>query len=167
MAESQMLKKAAVTKVDTGIKSEDRKELAQVVGRALAETYVLYAKTQGFHWNVVGPLFYGLHKLTEEQYQELAEAVDELAERIRALGHPSPASLAEFLKLSAVKESTRIPTVEDAIRELVADHEIICRTFREAFSEADDCNDQATADMLTDRLKAHEKMAWMLRSLLA
>lgn len=168
MADTSMLShKAAITDVRTGIDRQDRKELAAGLSRALAETYVLYAKTQGFHWNVVGPLFYGLHKLTEEQYQHLAEAVDELAERIRALGYPSPATLTEFIRLSAIKESNGIPNAENAIRELVADHETICRTFRETTSLADECNDQATADMLTGRLKDHEQMAWMLRSLLA
>lgn len=162
-----MQHKASVAEVKTGIGREDRKELAQGLGRALAETYVLYAKTQGFHWNVVGPLFYGLHKLTEEQYESLNAAVDELAERIRALGYPSPATLAEFLKLSGIKESNGIPNAQEAIHQLVADHEFICRTLRETTGMADDCNDQATADMLTGRLKDHEKMGWMLRSLLA
>jgi starvation-inducible DNA-binding protein len=168
MAETRMLRqKAAVTDVHTGIKRQDRKALVHGLSRALAETYVLYAKTQGFHWNVVGPLFYGLHKLTEEQYERLAEAIDALAERIRALGYPAPTTLAEFIKLSAIKESAGVPSAEDAIGQLVADHEAICRTFRETASIADDCYDQATADMLTGRLKDHEQMAWMLRSLLA
>jgi starvation-inducible DNA-binding protein len=168
MSKSELLQqKAEVTDVYTGIKRQDRKKLALGLSRALAETYVLYAKTQGFHWNVVGPLFYGLHKLTEEQYENLADAVDELAERIRALGYPTPATLGEFIALSAIKESPGIANAEEAIRQLNGDHEAICRTFRDTAQIADEFNDQATADMLTDRLKAHEQMAWMLRSLMA
>jgi starvation-inducible DNA-binding protein len=162
-----MQQKADVSEVHTGIKRQDRKKLAHGLSRALAETYVLYVKTQGFHWNVVGPLFYGLHKLTEEQYQNLALAVDELAERIRALGYPAPATLGEFVALSSIKESPGVANAEEAVRQLNCDHESICRTFRETTAVADEFNDQATADMLTNRLKAHEQMAWMLRSLLA
>lgn len=168
MSKSELLQqKAEVADVYTGIKRQDRKKLALGLSRALAETYVLYAKTQGFHWNVVGPLFYGLHKLTEEQYENLADAVDELAERIRALGYPAPATLAEFIALSAIKESPGIVNADEAIRQLNNDHEGICRTLRETASVADEFSDQATADMLTDRLKSHEQMAWMLRSLIA
>jgi starvation-inducible DNA-binding protein len=168
MSKSELLQqKAEITDVYTGIKRQDRKKLALGLSRALAETYVLYAKTQGFHWNVVGPLFYGLHKLTEEQYENLADAVDELAERIRALGYPAPATLGEFIALSSIKESPGIANAETAIRQLNNDHEEICRTFRETASIAGEFNDQVTADMLTDRLKAHEQMAWMLRSLIA
>jgi starvation-inducible DNA-binding protein len=168
MSKSELMQqKAEVTDIYTGIKRQDRKKLALGLSRALAETYVLYVKTQGFHWNVVGPLFYGLHKLTEEQYENLADAVDELAERIRALGYPAPATLGEFIALSAIKESPGIVKAEEAIRQLNNDHEEICRTFRETASIADEFKDQVTADMLTDRLKAHEQMAWMLRSLIA
>jgi len=112
-------------------------------------------------------LFYGLHKLTETQYTDLAEAVDELAERIRALGHPAPATFAQFLEISHLKEMSGAPSTEEGIRALVADHETISRTFREAVQVADDDDDIVTADMLTDRIKFHEKAAWMLRSTLA
>jgi starvation-inducible DNA-binding protein len=159
--------KASVSKMNTGIKGNNRQELADTLGRALAETYVLYLKTQGFHWNVVGPMFYGLHKLTEAQYQDLAEAIDEIAERIRALGFPAPATFAQFLGLSAITEMTGAPTTEEGIQALVADHETVSRTFREAVSLADEDNDIVTADLLTQRTKVHEKAAWMLRSLLA
>jgi starvation-inducible DNA-binding protein len=110
-----MQSKTHVSEVNTGIEVKDRKKLAASLSRALAETYVLYLKTQGFHWNVVGPLFYGMHKLTEAQYEDLAEAVDALAERIRALGHPAPATFAEFLKLSKIKEMSGAPSAEDSI----------------------------------------------------
>jgi len=162
-----MQSKARVSEVNTGIEVKDRKELAGSLSRALAETYVLYLKTQGFHWNVVGPLFYGMHKLTETQYEDLANAVDELAERIRALGHPAPATFAEFLKLSQIKEMPGVQSTEDSIRALIADHETISRTFREAVQVADDDDDIVTADMLTDRIKSHETAAWMLRSTIA
>ena len=162
-----MQTKAKVSEVNTGIEGNDRKELAKSLGRALAETYILYLKTQGFHWNVVGPMFYGLHKLTETQYEDLAVAVDDLAERIRALGHPAPATFAKFLEIGKIKEMSGTPSTEEGIRALVADHEMISRTFREAVQVADDDDDIVTADMLTDRIKFHEKAAWMLRSTLA
>ena len=168
MANLEVLQpKAGVAKVNTRITPPDRGELAKGVGKALAETYVLYLKTQGVHWNVVGPMFYGLHKLTEAQYLDLALAVDTLAERIRALGHPAPASFAQFLELSAIKENIGLSTAEQSIKSLVNDHETVSRTFREAVHIADDCDDIVTADMLTQRMKVHEEAAWMLRSLIA
>ncbi len=162
-----MQSKAKISEVNTGIEGKDRKELAASLGRALAETYVLYLKTQGFHWNVVGPMFYGMHKLSEAQYQDLAVAVDDLAERIRALGHPAPATFVKFLELSQIKEMAGAPSAEESIRALVSDHETISRTFRDAVQVADDDDDIVTADMLTDRIKFHEKAAWMLRSTLS
>jgi starvation-inducible DNA-binding protein len=149
----------------TGIEAGDAKQLSDGLSCSLAGTYVLYVKTQGFHWNVVGPLFYGLHKLTEEQYQGLAKATDDIAERIRALGHPAPASLSEFLKLSAVDEMTGRHSAEDMVASLVADHETLARTFRDLVGIAEKANDVVTADLLTDRVQAHEEAAWMLRSI--
>jgi starvation-inducible DNA-binding protein len=166
-AQELMQSKASVDDVYTGIKRQDRKKLVHGLSRVLAETYVLYVKTQGFHWNVVGPLFYGLHKLTEEQYRNLAAAVDEIAERIRALGHPAPASFAEFTALSSISEMKDLQSADAAVRELAHDHEQIARTLRETAEIADEFKDKASADMLTGRLKAHEHMAWMLRSLVA
>ncbi len=168
MAHAQVLKARVKTETPrNGIATEDAKALASGLSRSLAETYVLYLKTQGFHWNVVGPLFYGLHKLTEEQYQDLAGAADELAERIRALGHPAPASFARFLELSSVKEVARPLSAEDMVAELVADHETVSSTFRELVEVADKARDVATADLLTERLHFHEQAAWMLRSIAA
>jgi starvation-inducible DNA-binding protein len=166
-AQEIMQAKAGVDDLYTGIKRQDRKKLVHGLSRALAETYVLYLKTQGFHWNVVGPLFYGLHKLTEEQYKNLAAAVDEVAERIRALGHPSPATFAEFAALSSIAETKDVQSADATVRALTHDHEQICRTLRETADVAEEFKDKATADMLTSRLKAHEHMAWMLRSLVA
>lgn len=158
--------KAGMANVRTGIESTDRQQLAQAVAKAMAETYVLYTKTQAIHWNVVGPMFYSIHKLTEEQYEDLAEAIDDLAERIRALGAPAPGAFAEFLKLSDIKEAPREKqTAEQAVMMLCADHETAARTFREATQLADEMDDVVTADLLTERMARHEKAAWMLRAL--
>jgi starvation-inducible DNA-binding protein len=150
----------------TGLDTSDRKELAQAVSKALAETYVLYTKTQAIHWNVVGPMFYSLHKLTETQYEDLAEATDTIAERIRALGAPAPGSFGEFLELSDIQETREKQTAEQAVTMLCGDHEIAARTFREATKLADEHDDVVTADLLTQRMAQHEKAAWMLRSIL-
>jgi starvation-inducible DNA-binding protein len=151
--------------VKTGLPSTDRQQLAGAVGKALAETYVLYTKTQAVHWNVVGPLFYTLHKLTEAQYEDLAEAIDELAERIRALDAPAPGSFGEFLELSDIRETREKQTAEQAVMMLCADHETAARTFREATRQATECEDVVTADLLTERMAVHEKAAWMLRAM--
>lgn len=158
--------KSGAASVKTGLDTSDRRELAQAVSKALAETYVLYTKTQAVHWNVVGPMFYSLHKLTETQYEDLAEAVDVIAERIRALGAPAPGSFGEFLELSDIVEQRQKQTAEQAVTMLCADHEIAARTFREATKLADDLDDVVTADLLTQRMAEHEKAAWMLRSIL-
>jgi len=158
--------KTGMAPVRTGIESTDRQRLAQAVSKAMAETYVLYTKTQAIHWNVVGPMFYSIHKLTEEQYEDLADAIDDLAERIRALGAPAPGAFAEFLKLSDIKEAPHEKqTAEQAVMMLCADHETAARTFREATQLADEMDDVVTADLLTERMAKHEKAAWMLRAL--
>lgn len=156
--------KPAAENMKTGIDPGQRQQLARAVGKTLAETYVLYTKTQAIHWNVVGPMFYSLHKMTEEQYEDLAEAIDEIAERIRALGSPAPASFAEFLELSDIKELRDVQTAEAAVEMLWNDHETAARTFREAATLADEMEDVVTADLLTDRIARHEKVAWMLRA---
>jgi starvation-inducible DNA-binding protein len=160
------MQKAGSGPVKTGLDRADRQELAQAVSKALAETYVLYTKTQAIHWNVVGPMFYSLHKLTESQYEDLAEATDLIAERIRALGAAAPGSFGEFLELSDIVETREKQTAEQAVLMLCADHEIAARTFREATKLADDLDDVVTADMLTQRMAQHEKAAWMLRSIM-
>ena len=152
--------------LDIGIPPADRKAIAEGLARLLADTYTLYIKTHGFHWNVTGPMFQTLHLLFEQQYNELALAADLVAERIRALGHPAPGSSAQFTRLSSVREETGVPRAEDMIRQLVEGQEAVARTARSVFPIAERGNDQATLDMLTQRLQAHEKNAWMLRSLL-
>jgi starvation-inducible DNA-binding protein len=154
------------SRLGTGLSTADRQELVRMLGKALSETYVLYTKSQSVHWNVVGPMFYSLHKLTEEHYEDLAEAVDELAERIRALGQPAPSSFGEFLELSDIKETRERQSCETAISMLCSDHETAARTFREGTTLAAQLEDVVTADLLTERMAQHEKAAWMLRSLL-
>lgn len=168
MSTAQVLKaKVRTEKPQTGISPGDARQLAEGLSRSLAATYVLYVKTQGFHWNVVGPLFYGLHKLSEEQYRDLAEAADNMAERIRALGHPAPASYAEFLKISPIDETSKPMSAEDMVGVLISDHETAARTFRELVSIAEKAGDVVTADLLTDRIQTHEEAVWMLRSIIA
>ena len=158
---------AKESEVDTGIERNARLELAGLLSESLANTYLLYVKTQGVHWNVVGPLFYGLHKLTEEQYQDLAESVDEIAERIRAIGFPAPASFAQFLKLGSIEEETGTPKAEDMIAQLMDGNDICCKKLRKAALEAEKLEDIKTMDLLTERVGKHEENAWMLRSLLS
>src|SRR5262245_61706687 len=154
-------------KIDIGIKDADRKAIADGLSHVLADTYTLYLKTHNFHWNVTGPMFNTLHLMFEQQYTELAQAVDLVAERIRALGLPAPGSYAQYAKLSSIKEETGVPSAEEMIRQLVAGQEAVVRTARNVFVTADGANDQPTADLLTERMQVHEKNAWMLRSLLA
>jgi len=152
--------------IDLGIPRAQRKAIAQGLSRVLADTYTLYLKTHNFHWNVTGPMFQTLHLMFEQQYNELALAVDLVAERIRALGHPAPGSYAQFSKLSSVMEETGVPRAEDMIRQLVEGQEALVRTARSVFVTAERASDQVTMDLLTQRMQVHEKAAWMLRSLL-
>ncbi|MEJ7619144.1 MAG: Dps family protein [Pyrinomonadaceae bacterium] len=153
--------------IDIGIAETDRQEIAQGLSRMLADTYTLYLKTHNYHWNVTGPMFQTLHLMFEQQYNELAIAVDLIAERIRALGFPAPASYRQFSELTSITESEGTPNARDMIRGLVEGQEACVRTARAVFPVADQANDQPTADMLTERMQVHEKTAWMLRSLLA
>lgn len=152
--------------IDIGIAEADRKAIAEGLSRVLADTFALYLKTHSFHWNVTGPMFNTLHVMFMEQYTELWTALDELAERIRALGYPAPGSFTQFTKLASIAEETTVPRATDMIRQLVEGHEAVARTARAAFPIAEQANDQPTADLLTQRLQIHEKTAWMLRSLL-
>lgn len=152
--------------MDIGIKEQDRKKIAEGLSHLLADTYTLYLKTHYFHWNVTGPMFNTLHLMFEGQYTELALAVDLVAERIRSLDIYAPGTYRDFVKLSSIKESESVPNAQDMIKELVAGHEAVCRTARSVFPAADAASDEATADLLTQRLQLHEKTAWMLRSLL-
>lgn len=152
--------------IDIGIPEDSRKEIAEGLSRLLADTYSLYLKTHNFHWNVTGPMFQTLHLMFETQYNELALAVDLIAERIRALGVPAPGTYTDFAKLSSIPETPGVPKAKEMIRLLVEGQESVARTARSIFPLAEKVNDEPTADLLTQRLQVHEKTAWMLRSLL-
>ena len=153
-------------KIDIGIDAGQREQIAGGLSRVLADTYTLYLQTHNFHWNVTGPMFQTLHVMFETQYNELALAVDLVAERIRALGLPAPGTYKKFGQLSAIQEEEGVPRAQDMIRLLVEGHETAARTAREVFKSAEAANDQPTCDLLTQRMQVHEKTAWMLRSLL-
>jgi starvation-inducible DNA-binding protein len=153
--------------IDIGIAKQDRAAIADGLSRLLADTYTLYLKTHNFHWNVTGPMFNTLHLMFEGQYNELALAVDSIAERIRALGFPAPGTYAAYARLSSIKEEEGVPDAQEMIRLLVQGQEAVVRTARSIFPLADKVADEPTADLLTQRMQVHEKTAWMLRSLLA
>ncbi|ANO50603.1 Dps family protein [Woeseia oceani] len=153
-------------RVNIGISEESRQAIAGQLAKLLADTYTLYLKTHNFHWNVTGPQFNTLHLMTEEQYTELALAVDQIAERIRALGLPAPGSYAEFSKLATVEEAKGGESADEMIRQLVIGQETVVRTARAAVTAADEASDEPTLDLLTQRMQVHEKTAWMLRSML-
>lgn len=153
--------------VDIGISEDSRIEIANGLSALLADTYTLYLKTHKYHWNVTGPMFQTLHLMFETQYNELALAVDLIAERIRALGVLAPGSCSEFSKLSSISEDTDTPDAQEMIRRLVDGQESVVRTARSLFPVVDAARDEPTADLLTQRMQVHEKTAWMLRSLLA
>ena len=155
-----------IVPIDIGISDDRRLAIAEGLSRLLADTYTLYLKTHNFHWNVTGPMFNTLHQMFEQQYTELATAVDEIAERIRALGVPAPGSYAQFAKLTEIVEEQGTPRAEDMIVQLVKDQETVVRTARSVFPAAEDANDEPTADLLTQRMQVHEKTAWMLRAML-
>jgi starvation-inducible DNA-binding protein len=153
-------------KINTGINEVHREEMAKGLARFLADTYTLYLKTHAFHWNVTGPMFNTLHLMFEAQYTELWASIDIIAERIRALDAFAPGSYAEFSRLTSLKESTGVVPAKDMIAQLLDGHETVARTARTLFPVAEKCDDQATLDLLTQRIQLHEKTAWMLRSLL-
>jgi starvation-inducible DNA-binding protein len=152
--------------IDIGIDAKDRKAIAQGLSHLLADSYTLYLKTHNFHWNVTGPMFNTLHLMFEQQYNELALAVDTIAERIRALGHPAPGSYKDFARLSTIKEATGVPDAKTMIKQLVEGQEAVARTARKVFPVAEKAEDEPTCDLLTQRMQIHEKTAWMLRSML-
>ncbi len=164
---SNLVGEAKPMPINIGIEENDRRGIADGLSRLLADTYTLYLKTHNYHWNVTGPMFQTLHLMFEQQYNELALAVDLIAERIRALGFPAPATYGQFSALSSIKEEEGVPTAQEMIRKLVEGQEAVVRTARSVFTTADDANDQPTADLLTQRMQVHEKTAWMLRSLIA
>lgn len=152
--------------INTGLKTENRDDIVAGLSRLLADTYTLYLKTHNYHWNVTGPMFASLHTLFEAQYTELAQAVDVIAERIRALGKFAPGSYQAFSKLTAITEETEVPKAEEMIANLLKSHEIIIRFSRELLQKDEIANDDVSADLVTVRMDFHEKNAWMLRSLL-
>jgi starvation-inducible DNA-binding protein len=165
-----MITEALETKaipISIGIDAEDRRAIADGLSRLLADTYTLYLTTHNFHWNVTGPMFQTLHLMFETQYNELALAVDLIAERIRALGFPAPGTYRAFAQLSSIREPEGVPTADEMIRQLVAGQEAVIRTARAIFPTSERAGDQPTLDLLTQRMQIHEKTAWMLRSLLA
>ena len=152
--------------IDIGINETDRKNIAEALSRMLADSYILYLKTHNFHWNVTGPMFQTLHTMFMTQYTELWNALDLIAERIRALGYPAPGSYRRYVELASIAEEEGVPNADEMIRQLRQGQEAVARTAREAFRVAEAANDQPSADLLTQRMEVHEKNAWMLRSLL-
>ncbi|MDB5051695.1 MAG: Ferritin Dps family protein [Fibrobacteres bacterium] len=153
--------------IDIGIGEKERKDITDGLSKVLADTYTLYLKTHNYHWNVTGPMFQTLHLMFEGQYNELALAVDLVAERIRALGFPAPATYAEFVRLSSIPDEAGVPAAQDMIRKILLGHEAVVRTARTVYAVAEKSSDQPTLDLLTQRMQLHEKTAWMLRSMLA
>ncbi|MFB0975199.1 MAG: Dps family protein [Tolumonas sp.] len=152
--------------INIGINESDRLDIATGLSRLLADSYTLYLKTHYYHWNVTGPMFNTLHLMFETQYNELALAVDLIAERIRALGVYAPGTYKEFAKLTVIAEDADVPKAQEMIKNLVEGQEAVVRTARSLFSIVEKANDEASADLLTQRIQLHEKTAWMLRSLL-
>lgn len=139
-------------------------EVTQMLAQVLSNTYVLYVKTQNFHWNVVDPRFYSLHLLFEKQYEELADALDDLAERIRMIGGKAPGSMQEFQQLATLEEGSSNTSGDEMIQQLMEDHTVMADAIRASIASANDLGDDGTADLLVQRLRSHEKSSWMLRS---
>jgi len=151
--------------IDIGISSENREAIASGLKKLLADSYTLYLQTHNFHWNVTGPQFRELHLMFEEHYTELAVAVDDIAERIRTLDVPAPGTYKEFVELSAIKEVAGVPAAKEMVEILTASHEQVVKTCREVLSTAQDADDESTAALVSDRMRIHEKTAWMLRAM--
>lgn len=150
--------------IDIGLKKTDRKKIAEGLSGVLADSYTLFLKTQNYHWNVTGPHFGPLHDLFEEQYRELFDAIDEIAERIRTLGFRAPGTLKEFGDLASVKEQTGQPDAMEMVKNLAEANETVHKTLRSAFETADEAGDEGTADLMVERMQVHAKNIWMLRS---
>ncbi|MDX6750705.1 Dps family protein [Geminicoccaceae bacterium 1502E] len=149
---------------EIGLDRDARKALAEGLAQVLADSYTLLGKTHGFHWNVTGPQFPGLHPLFEEQYRDLQDAVDEIAERIRALGHFAPGSLGQFLARTAVDDEKGVPAAQDMLKQLAKDNELLARQCRKVVETCDKTDDTVTEDLMNGRIAFHEKAAWMLRA---
>lgn len=168
-AKSKLAAATSAPGIDIGLKDAERKKIANGLSHVLADAFTLYLKTHNFHWNVTGAMFNSLHTMFEAQYTEQWAALDEIAERIRALGYNAPGSYREFIELTSIAEEPGLSDSADwreMVRQLVSGNEALCRTARKALSTADDAGDDPSADLLTQRLHTHEKYAWMLRSLL-
>lgn len=152
--------------INIGISDKDREAVSQELSKMLADSFTLYLMTHNFHWNVTGPLFSTLHQMFEEQYTEQWNAIDDIAERIRALGHQAPGTYSEYARLTSIEEPQSALGAGDMVARLVKGNEAVANTARAAFKRAEAANDQPTVDLLTQRLDVHEKNAWMLRSLL-
>ncbi len=152
--------------INIGISAEDRKSIGEGLSRLLADSYTLYLQTHNFHWNVKGPRFHDLHVMFEEHYTELAIAVDEIAERILALGMAAPGTYKAFESLSSIKILEGVPSAEEMIKALTDSHETVVRTCRDVLKQAQDADDESTASLVGDRMRVHEKTAWMLRSMI-
>ena len=152
--------------IDIGISQEQRKKIADGLSHLLADTYTLYLMTHNFHWNVQGPMFNTLHTMFMTQYTELWTALDQIAERIRALDFPAPGTYASLSKLASIEEVEGVPSADEMVAYLAKGHEAVARTARSLFAAVDKASDEPSADLLTQRLTIHEKSAWMLRSLL-
>lgn len=150
--------------VNIGISDDHRKKIAEGLSRVLADSYMVYLKTHNYHWNVTGKLFHSLHGMFEEQYTELAEAIDKIAERIRSIGYRAPGTFREFAEITSVEEDTDQPEALEMVRRLAVDNETILRTAREVLPACEEAGDEATIDLITERLDVHSKTAWMLRS---
>jgi starvation-inducible DNA-binding protein len=167
MANRLFATKAQEAPIDIGVARGDRKQLAHELATVLADTYVLYGQTQAVHWNAVGPLFYSVHKLTESQYEDMADAIDAIAERIRAIGFPAPGGLTRMIAMSGIDNQPEPQSTEEMIRQLIAGNEHCAKTLRAAVKSAERADDVKTADLLTERIGQHEEYGWMLRSILA
>lgn len=164
MSDIQTLNGTKSMEINIGISNEHRKDIAEGLSRILADSYMVYLKTHNYHWNVTGKLFHSLHEMFEEQYTELAAAIDEIAERIRAIGYRAPGSFKEFSEITSIEEDTDQPNALEMVRRLALDNEVILRTAREVLPICEEAADEATIDLLVQRLNVHSKTAWMLRS---
>ena len=161
------LERANVMTRNIELTEQAKRECAAALSKVLSDTFVLYLKTHNFHWNVEGPQFLGLHEMFEEQYRNLWNSIDDIAERVRALGQPAPGTMARFKELAEIKENDRVPPAAEMLRELVSSNETAIRTIRAALSTAQAAGDEATAGLLADRLAYHEKQLWMMKGMTA
>ncbi len=164
MSQSTVVNRQKDMEINIGISETNREKIAEGLSKVLADSYMVYLKTHNYHWNVTGEHFHSLHEQFEVQYTELAAAIDEIAERIRALGHRAPGSFLEYNELTTIEEDTDQPNSMEMVRRLAVDNETILRTAREALPACEAAGDEASIDLITERLHTHSKTAWMLRS---